>query len=179
MKVVPAEKEDLELFFSYLENQISENGCRENPLFQPISKYENELSKTSREKFKKGFDVSFGESGWRKLWLAKGQDGSIKGHIDLRNHSDENITHRVLLGMGVDSTCRKQGVGKKLIDTVVAFCHEAPAIDWLDLCVLSENTPAKNLYLKLGFTVVGEFQDQYRIDGQSISETAMVKGVKN
>ncbi|MCL1046293.1 hypothetical protein L2737_13320 [Shewanella electrodiphila] len=45
MKVVPAEKEDLELFFSYLENQISENGCRENPLF---SLYQN--MKTSFQK---------------------------------------------------------------------------------------------------------------------------------
>ncbi|HFQ4922411.1 TPA: N-acetyltransferase family protein, partial [Vibrio vulnificus] len=51
--------------------------------------------------------------------------------------------------------------------------------DWLDLCVLSENFPAKNLYLKLGFNVVGEFKDQYRIDGLSVSETAMTKHVKN
>ncbi|OXE31577.1 GNAT family N-acetyltransferase, partial [Vibrio parahaemolyticus] len=35
------------------------------------------------------------------------------------------------------------------------------------------------LYLKAGFDVVGEFKDQYRIDGLSVSETAMTKYVKN
>ncbi|EGR1670175.1 N-acetyltransferase, partial [Vibrio parahaemolyticus] len=73
----------------------------------------------------------------------------------------------------------KQGIGQRLIDAVINFCQEKAEIDWLDLCVLSENFPAKNLYLKVGFDVVGEFKDQYRIDGLSVSETAMTKYVKN
>ncbi|MGR3087186.1 N-acetyltransferase, partial [Vibrio vulnificus] len=114
-----------------------------------------------------------------KLWVVKDTSGSIKGHIDLRHHSDESRSHRVLLGMGVDVSCRKQGLGQRLIDAVINFCQEKAEIDWLDLCVLSENFPAKNLYLKAGFNVVGEFKDQYRIDGLSVSETAMTKCVKN
>ncbi|HHC6547778.1 TPA: GNAT family N-acetyltransferase [Vibrio parahaemolyticus] len=101
------------------------------------------------------------------------------GHIDLRHHSDGSRSHRVLLGMGVDVSCRKQGLGQRLIYAVINFCQEKAEIDWLDLCVLSENFPAKNLYLKAGFNVVGEFKDQYRIDGLSVSETAMTKCVKN
>ncbi|EHS1186021.1 GNAT family N-acetyltransferase, partial [Vibrio vulnificus] len=132
-----------------------------------------------KNKFIQGFSHQFGDLGWRKLWVVKDTSGNVKGHIDLRHHSDESRSHRVLLGMGVDVSCRKQGIGQRLIDAVINFCEEKAEIDWLDLCVLSENFPAKNLYLKAGFNVVGEFKDQYRIDGLSVSETAMTKCVKN
>nr|WP_245986820.1 N-acetyltransferase [Vibrio pectenicida] len=114
----------------------------------------------------------------RKLWVVKNKFGNIKGHIDLRHHNVESRSHRVLLGMGVDASCRKQGLGQRLIDVVIDFCQEKVEIDWLDLCVLSGNIPAKNLYLKTGFSFVGEFKDQYRIDGLSVSEIAMTKYVK-
>lgn len=179
MEVVEAEQSDLESFFVYLENQLSENGQGGYPLFLTISREVKELPESSKQKFIEGFSHEYGDSGWRKLWLAKDDAGSIKGHIDLRHHGDDSRFHRVLLGMGVDATCRKQGLGQRLIDAVINFCEEKAEIDWLDLCVLSENIPAKNLYLKTGFSVVGEFKDQYRIDGLSVSETAMTKHVKN
>ncbi|MEZ9548048.1 GNAT family N-acetyltransferase, partial [Vibrio crassostreae] len=46
------------------------------------------------------------------------------------------------------------------------------------LNVLSNNLPAKNLYLRTGFTVVGEMEDYYRIDGQSVSELTMTLETK-
>jgi len=179
MEVVEAEKSDLDSFFLYLKNQLSENGQGENPLFLPISREVKELPESSKKKFIEGFSHEYGDSGWRKLWVAKDTAGSIKGHIDLRHHSDSNCSHRVVLGMGVDSSCRKQGLGIQLLRSVLKFCQEHEAIDWLDLCVLSNNIPAKHLYLRTGFNVVGEFKDQYRIDGQPVSETAMTIVVKN
>ncbi|MDO6583391.1 N-acetyltransferase [Photobacterium sp. 2_MG-2023] len=179
MEVVEAKKSDLNSFFVYLENQLSENGDGEIPLFQPMSRKQKEIPESTKEKFIQGFSHQFGDFGWRKLWVVKDPSGSIKGHIDLRHHGDESRSHRVLLGMGVDSTCRKQGLGQRLIDTVINYCQEKKEIEWLDLCVLSENTPAKNLYLKVGFSIIGEFKDQYRIDGLSVSETAMTKHIKN
>ena len=179
MKVVEAVQSDLDSFFVYLKNQLSENGNGEIPLFQPMSRAQREIPESTKEKFVQGFIHEFGDSGWRKLWVSKDSSGSIRGHIDLRHHSDASRPHRVLLGMGVDVSCRKQGLGKKLIETVISYCQKNTEIDWLDLCVLSENIPAKNLYLKTGFSVIGEFKDQYRIDGLSVSETAMTKHVKN
>lgn len=177
MEVVEAEQSDLESFFAYLENQLSENGNGEIPLFQPMSREQKGVPKPTKDKFTQGFVHPFGSFGWRKLWVAKDPSGSIKGHIDLRHNGDESRSHRVLLGMGVDATCRKQGLGQKLINVAISFCEDKAEIDWLDLCVLSGNTPAKNLYLKVGFSVVGEYKDQYRIDGLSVSETAMTKHV--
>ncbi len=81
--------------------------------------------------------------------------------------------------MGVDSRIRKQGLGIKLIECVTQFCIQNPAIDWLDLSVLSDNFPAKNLYLKSGFKIIGEMTDCYRIDGKAVSETLMTLCTKS
>lgn len=178
MKVVQAVKSDLIPFFNYLENHLSENGQDGTPLFQPLSREITGIPESTKDKFAQGFSSEFSELSWRQLWLVKDSSEHIRGHIDLRHHNDSNCSHRVLLGMGVDSSCRKQGVGTKLVDSVITYCQEHEEIEWLDLCVLSENTPAKNLYLKAGFYITGEFEDQYRIDGRSIAETAMTLRVK-
>ncbi|EOD5343985.1 GNAT family N-acetyltransferase, partial [Vibrio parahaemolyticus] len=78
MEVVEAEKSDLESFFAYLESQLFENGNGEIPLFQPMSREQKEIPESTREKFTNGFSHSFGESGWRKLWVVKDTSGSIK-----------------------------------------------------------------------------------------------------
>jgi ribosomal protein S18 acetylase RimI-like enzyme len=179
LRIVEAEMSDLHSFFDYLGKQITENGAEGSPLFQPISRTQNNVSKQTREKFKNGFSVELGSPSWRKLWLAKDPSGNICGHIDLRHHSGEYSFHRVLLGMGVHTQYRKQGIGEKLIDKVVSFCCENSNIDWLDLNVLSVNLPARKLYLKCSFKAICEISDYYRIEGESVSEITMTKRVKN
>ncbi|QUM90497.1 GNAT family N-acetyltransferase [Moritella sp. 36] len=178
MRIVEAKISDLARFFDYLGDQLTENGAEGEALFQPISRTQNNVSKQTREKFENGFDADLGSPNWRKLWLAKDSSGHICGHIDLRHHSEEYCFHRVLLGMGVSKKCRKQGVGEKMMEKVVGFCCENRSIDWLDLNVLSVNMPAKSLYLKCAFKVIGEISDYYRIEGESVSEITMTKCVK-
>ena len=179
MKIVEAQLSDLDCFFEYLGVQLLDNAADETPLFQPIAKEHCIVSEGLKTKFRDGFQSCVGEVGWRKLWLVKDLTGSIYGHIDLRHHSREYTFHRVLLGMGVDASVRKQGIGVKLIELVTTFCRETDSIDWLDLNLLSINLPAKNLYLKCGFEVLGEIRDCYRIDGESVSELTMTKCTKN
>ncbi|MCR9835323.1 GNAT family N-acetyltransferase, partial [Vibrio parahaemolyticus] len=94
MEVVEAEKSDLDSFFVYLENQLSENGNGEVPLFQPMSREQSEIPEVTKDRFIQGFSHQFGDLGWRKLWVVKDTSGNIKGHIDLRHHSDESRSHR-------------------------------------------------------------------------------------
>ncbi len=173
MQIVAATAQDLESFFTYLQRQLSDNATDGQPLFQPLAKAHRQLSETTRNKFIHGFDHCLGQSGWRKLWLAKDQDGHIVGHIDLRHYSEAYKSHRLVLGMGVDSSARQQGLGMRLLQHVIAFCQQQDGIDWLDLNVLSNNAPARNLYLKAGFEIIGEMSDCYRIDGEAVAETSM------
>ncbi|QFI37804.1 GNAT family N-acetyltransferase [Moritella marina ATCC 15381] len=177
MNIVEAELSDLALFFDYLDKQLKQNGSDEFDLFQPIASKDCQVSDQLRHKFKAGFDVEFGNATWRKLWLAKDQDGHICGHIDLRHPGSEHSYHRVLLGMGVDIDYRKKGIGLRLVNTVVDYCVANSSIDWLDLNVLACNLAAKNLYVKSDFQIIGECPDYYRIDGKSIAEISMAKNV--
>lgn len=179
MKIVEAQLSDLDSFFEYLGVQLLDNAADETPLFQPVAKEHCHVSQELKTKFRDGFQFRVGEVGWRKLWLVKDTSGRIYGHIDLRHHSGEYAFHRVLLGMGVDVSARKQGLGAKLIELVIEYCRETRGIDWLDLNVLSMNLPAKDLYLKCGFEVLGEMRDCYRIDGVSVSELTMTMCTKN
>ncbi|MDN3679285.1 GNAT family N-acetyltransferase [Vibrio tapetis subsp. quintayensis] len=173
MRIVEATLADLEPFFVYLGVQLLDNASDDSPLFQPIAKKHCQVSKQLEDKFRNGFESKIGQPGWRKLWLVKDNDARILGHIDLRHDNGEYSFHRVTLGMGVDSSVRKQGLGRKLVESVIQFCHENTNIDWLDLNVLANNRPAKELYLKCGFQVIGEMSDCYRIDGQPVSEITM------
>ena len=83
------------------------------------------------------------------------------------------------LGMGVDCDYRQQGLGEKLLKIVLEFCRDHDGIDWLDLNVFSVNEPAKQLYLKCGFKVIGEISDFYRIEGESVSEITMMINTRN
>ncbi|RYY04253.1 MAG: N-acetyltransferase [Gammaproteobacteria bacterium] len=173
MEIVEATFSDLELFFEYLGEQLLDNASDYSPLFQPIAKENCQISEQLRAKFRDGFTSDVGELGWRKLWLVKDFSGDIRGHIDLRHYGRDYSFHRVLLGMGVEYSARKRGLGVKLLNSVIEYCKETSGIDCLDLNVLSNNIPAKNLYLKCGFKIIGEMADCYRIDGKSVSEITM------
>ncbi|MBW3695507.1 GNAT family N-acetyltransferase [Vibrio sp. T187] len=179
MRIVEAKQSDLEPFFEYLEAHLLENANDDSPLFQPISKENCLVSEQLKAKFRDGFECRIGQHGWRKLWVIKDSHQRVVGHIDLRHYNEEYKFHRALLGMGVDSSLRKQGLGVKLIECAAQFCNESSHIDWLDLNVLSDNFPAKNLYLKCGFEIVGEKSDCYRIEGTAVSETTMTLSTKN
>lgn len=178
MEIVEAKRSDLASFFDYIATQLVENADDESPLFQPMSKDSCQVTEQFEAKFYTGFDIGVGELGWRKLWVVKDSNQRVVAHIDLRHYNQEYKYHRVLLGMGVDSSLRKQGIGEKLIQAVIQFCRQQSTIDWLDLNVLTNNVAAKNLYLKCGFSVIGEMSDCYRIDGQSVSELSMTLGTK-
>ncbi|WP_229815759.1 GNAT family N-acetyltransferase [Bacterioplanes sanyensis] len=176
MIINEANPEQLTKFFGYLNRQLAENI---HPLFQPLAREHCYVSDSIKKRFIKGFNYQLGQSGWRKLWLAWSENDKILGHIDLRHYSEAYKSHRLLLGMGVDSNARQQGLGMRLVQHVINFCQQQDNVDWLDLNVLSNNIPAKNLYLKAGFEIVGEVNDCYRIDGEAVAETSMTLNTRS
>lgn len=177
INIVEVKKEDLDEFLSYLKTHLAENGDK-GILFQPLSKEQVNLGENWKKKFASGFGKSFGEIGWRKLWVARNAEGRIAGHIDIRAYSQPNSEHRVLLGMGVDINFRKLRIGQGMLAFVVAYCENHPRISWLDLEVLSNNTPARKLYEKMGFQLISTVPDMFRINKVSYDYTSMVLDVE-
>ncbi len=67
----------------------------------------------------------------------------------------------------VDPDARGCGAGTKILQYLLSYIN-SPA----RLCVAKSNTPAKNLYCKFGFTVVGEFKSSYNGKPVVVSEMA-------
>lgn len=177
MKIKLASENDLEKFFKYLEAHLEENGLDGYDLFQPLTKSQSKLSDILRSKFSEGISIESGEIGWRRLWLAVDEQEEVIGHIDIRNHPEANTQHRVLLGMGIDSSCRRLGLGSRLLKEVISYCESQNHISWLDLWVIASNTAAISLYNKTKFVKTGEIEDMFRIDGCSYGYISMSKSV--
>ena len=174
----PVEAGELEIFFEYLNEQLLEIGKEGAPLFQPISRNDLRLPEEKMRNFSKGLSIPVGQTGWRRVWAAVNQDSAFLGHIDLRGHTEDYTEHRALLGMGVSKKFRRQGMGKRLIETVVSWATTETAIEWIDLWVLSNNAPAVELYKRTDFQQLGKVEDMFRIDGSSEGYMLMTRKIQ-
>lgn len=86
IEVVELRKEKWIEFLDYLKIHLSENADHDTR-FQPLTKAQSQFSSEWEDKFRGGLKKSFGEVGWRQLWLAINQEDKIVGHIDIRSHS--------------------------------------------------------------------------------------------
>jgi ribosomal protein S18 acetylase RimI-like enzyme len=163
----PAEAADLPAFFVYLDEHLRDNGRDGAPLFQPLSRAQSQLPPGLRVSFIEGLAIPVGEAGWRRLWLALDERGSIAGHIDLRARPEPLARHRAMLGMGVHRAWRRRGLGAQLLGTARDWARSQAGLKWVDLEVLSENHPAVALYLRAGFTMTARVEDMLQIDGVS------------
>lgn len=170
LEVAGAQLEDD--FFRYLAQHIQDNGSAETGYFQPLSRSASRLSEKKEAQFRASLKLPFGVSGWRKTWVARAasseDDGAILGHVDLRARPESCAAHRCLLGMGVASSARRQGLGQRLLSHACDWAAHDAALEWLDLQVLAENQAAIALYRRAGFITTGQTADMYRIDGKSI-----------
>ena len=177
MEIRLATQKELVNFFPYLNDHLSDNGIGNTTLFQPMSKSESKLTDSMRLRFSDGINTDLGLPGWRRLWVAIDDNKNVVGHIDIRSHPENHTDHRALLGMGVDRTTRKQGLGKRLIQSMLEWVSNESSIEYIDLWVLSNNIAAKTLYSRTGFEKRGEIVDMFRIDDVSLSYTLMSKAV--
>lgn len=173
----PLQLDEYDAFFAYLGNQLSDNGANGMPMFMPIERSELRISPEREAAFRSALAKPYGDPGWRVAWVAVAADGRIAGHIDLRANPDKHAAHRCSLGMGTDRLFRFQGLGARLVDVAELWAREQSALAWIDLDVLSSNTPGLALYRRCGYTLVGEFQDMYHLDGASYGYTLMTKHI--
>ena len=162
-------------FFAYLNDHLSDNGTVS--YFQPLSRSDAGVPRRIEASFREGLDIAPCYPGWRRAWAARSADGQIIGHIDLRSRQDRFAEHRCLMGMGVHRDHRKLGIGRALIEHAEQWARANTALEWIDLQVLSENNPAMQLYARMGFELVGEIPDMFRIDGRSFSYTTMARKI--
>lgn len=174
MNIRLAKPDDINAFFAYLQAHLSNDSAGDTHLFQSLSSGESNITTLTKAQFYDGIKKSLDQTGWRRLWLAFEGDNVI-GHIEIRAHAHAYTQHRVVLGMGVATDYRQQGLGKKLLNSLVNWLTDHPRIEYLDLWVISSNLAAINLYSHNGFATEGEISDMFRIDGVPAAYTFMFR----
>ena len=77
----------------------------------------------------------------------------------------------MLWGMYVRPNARNMGVGRRLVETVIAFARER--VELLQLAVVSENEEARRLYASLGFVEYGIERRALKQHGRYYDEILM------
>ncbi|MHA6759369.1 GNAT family N-acetyltransferase [Streptacidiphilus sp. PAMC 29251] len=101
-------------------------------------------------------------------------DDELIGYIRLIRPTPlpSNAHVRMIQGLAVDPSARRHGVGRVLIEAVIAESRRAGARR-VTLRVLGHNTPARKLYESLGFVVEGVAPEEFYLDGQYVDDVAM------
>ncbi len=170
--VAPLGADDFAAFIVYLNDHLTDNGG-EAGYFQPMPHGQSAFPAERAAPFRDGLRIAVGVKGWRRAWVARSAQGRIVGHIDLRAHPESFTGHRCLLGMGVDRSHRRAGLGAALMAHARQWAADVARLEWMDLQVISQNHAALALYRRAGFETVGEIDEMFRIDGKAFSYTTM------
>lgn len=84
------------------------------------------------------------------------------GVLSFKGNTRRKIAHHGVLGMTVDYRWRGRGVGRRLIDTLIAWASTHPVLEKISLEVFADNTKAVALYRAAGFEIVGHSFAHYR-----------------
>ena len=101
----------------------------------------------------------------------------LVGIAGLLIREGEKEAHKGLLrGMYVRPSCRKTGVGRRLIETIIEFARQR--VELIQLSVVRDNEQARRLYASLGFLEYGIEKKALKQDGRYYDEVLMAKDLK-
>jgi ribosomal protein S18 acetylase RimI-like enzyme len=173
LAITPA---DFKRWAEHLNRNIAESGRDGRPLFSPIAATDFETPER-RERFENGLATPLPQPAWMRAWAVESPDERIVAHLDMNGSSMPSEQHRATLGIGVEESFCRRGLGRKLMLKAIEFasCNH---IEWIDLFVFGDNHPAIGLYRSLGFDEVGRRNDRFRISGRSVDDITMTLRIK-
>ena len=92
-------------------------------------------------------------------------DDGVVGWCDITSLHRPVFAHSGVLGLGVVNAYRGQGIGKALLRATLDRAR-AIGLTRVELKVRQHNTPAFELYRKMGFAVEGVKKNAARVDGR-------------
>ncbi len=162
--------DDPDAYARHMVEHMAESGREGSPHFAISRTWSREEVRTSFVgRLAKGLD----EPLWGRTWLLL--DGArVAGHAELRGGRVLAEMHRATLGMGMLRAYTGRGNGRRLLEAVVAWARGEARLSFIDLGVFSGNAPARKLYARMGFVVIGERPDAFRLDaGPVIDDVQM------
>ena len=101
------------------------------------------------------------------------------GEVERDFSSRKRNLHRGIFGLSIDKDYRGNGIGKKLMEIVIAESIKIITdLKMITLHVFEENYQAISLYKKLGFAEYGRLPKGVLYRGKYMSEISMFKEIK-
>ena len=102
------------------------------------------------------------------------QEGLL-GLVGFYRKDGEKEQHRGhIWGMYVRSDAQGKGIGKTLLADAIVRAKALPGLAQIELCVVTRNMQARNLYASLGFVSCGIDPRALFVDGEYLDEERMV-----
>jgi RimJ/RimL family protein N-acetyltransferase len=102
-------------------------------------------------------------------------DDVLVGICGFSRDRRERARHRgELVQLYVVPQASKQGIGTRLISTVLDYALVDPTVQQVTLSVSGDNDPALKVYHRAGFREYGWLEGYYHADGEDISQLFMV-----
>ena len=101
-------------------------------------------------------------------------NGEVLGWCDLRPKAAATLRHSAVLGMGVVTACRGQGIGSRMLASTLELAG-ARGIRRAELSVRSDNAPAIALYRRFGFVEEGTCRNYICVDGVDYDALLMAR----
>ncbi len=83
------------------------------------------------------------------------RDAHVVGHIGIDTFVAPRRKHAANVGLGVDETARRSGVGTALMSAALELCHNWLAVSRVELETYTDNAAAIALFRKHGFVIEG------------------------
>lgn len=96
----------------------------------------------------------------------------IVGVLTLQRGMYKKNHHTASLGIAIKRGHRSKGYGTKLIEQAIEWAR-SKGVEKIWLEVFSTNTKAVEVYKKIGFTIEGIKEKQFRIDGDYVDDILM------
>ena len=108
------------------------------------------------------------------------KDKDLVGIVAFHQESRRKDRHKAYIrSMYVLPECRKEGIGKLLLDESIKRAKAIEEIEILLLDVVTNNLPAKQLYLSFGFQIYGREKMAYKLNHQYFDMESMSLSIKS
>ena len=96
----------------------------------------------------------------------------VVGFLRIDGAKEQHRGH--IWGMYVRSDEQGNGIGKALLSKAIDLADSLPGLEQIELCVVTRNKQARNLYVSLGFASCGIDPRALLVDGEYLDEERMV-----
>lgn len=139
-----------------------------------IPKYEEEIVLTIEQE--RNWIESFLRNDNSLLLVAEHQN-QIIGNIDLTGSQRKMMYHTAVIGMGMLREWRNIGLGTALMESIIDWSSEHPALETIWLQVYAQNDLGLGLYRKMGFVENGLIPNFFKRDGRYFDIVTMSRKV--